>query len=263
MPVGGMAAPVSRSRKSTMDILSVIGLILGTAAILVGQYLEGGHLGSLLNGPAILIVLGGTFGAVMLQSPFTTFMRGMRMLTWTFLPPEINNQQTIDKILSWSKIVRNEGLLGLENIEESETDPFTRKCLQLLVDGSEPENIRSVLDVDIFTREHHEIQAARIFESMGGYAPTLGIIGAVIGLIQVMGNLSDPSKLGSGIAVSFVATVYGVGSANLIFLPIASKLKNIIHMHVQYREMIVEGMVSIAEGENPRNIETKLLGYLR
>jgi chemotaxis protein MotA len=246
-----------------MDILSIVGLVLGAAAILFGQYLEGGHISSLMNGPAILIVLGGTFGAVMLQSPFATFMRGMRMLVWTFLPPKIHNQDAIDKIVSWSNIARKEGLLGLENIEESETDPFTRKGLQLLVDGSEPDNIRGVLDVDIFTKEHHDMQAARIYESMGGYAPTLGIIGAVMGLIQVMGNLSDPSKLGSGIAVAFVATIYGVGSANLIFLPIANKLKNIIHTHVQYREMIVEGMVSIAEGENPRNIETKLLGFLR
>jgi len=246
-----------------MDMLSLVGLILGASAILLGQFLEGGHIGSLMNGPAILIVLGGTFGAVMLQSPFATFVRGMRMLSWTFFPPRVHNQNAIDKIVSWSNIARKEGLLGLENIEESELDPFTRKGLQLLVDGSEPENIRNVLDVDIYTKEHHDIQAARIFESMGGYAPTLGIVGAVMGLIQVMGNLSDPSKLGSGIAVAFVATIYGVGSANLIFLPVANKLKNIIQTHVHYREMIVEGMVSIAEGENPRNIETKLLGYLR
>jgi len=217
----------------------------------------------LVNGPAILIVLGGTFGAVMLQSPFATFIRGMRMLSWTFIPPKVRHQEAIDKIVSWSNIARKEGLLGLESAEEKEADPFARKGLQLLVDGSEPENIRSILDVDIFTREHHDIQAARIFESMGGYAPTLGIVGAVMGLIQVMGNLSDPAKLGSGIAVAFVATIYGVGTANLIFLPVANKLKNIIHSHVQYREIIVEGMVSIAEGENPRNIETKLLGFLR
>jgi chemotaxis protein MotA len=246
-----------------MDFLSILGLVLGAAAIVVGQYLEGGHLSSLLNGPAILIVLGGTIGAVMLQSPFSTFVRGIRMLVWTFFPPTIHNQDAINKIVSWSNIARKEGLLGLESIEESETDPFTRKGLQLLVDGSEPENIRGVLEVDISTKEHHDMQAARIFESMGGYAPTLGIIGAVIGLIQVMGNLSDPSKLGSGIAVAFVATIYGVGSANLIFLPIANKLKNIIHTHMHFREMIIEGMVSIAEGENPRNIEIKLLGFLR
>ena len=246
-----------------MDALSVIGLIVGIAAILVGQYLEGGTFSALINGPAILIVLGGTFGAVMLQSPFATFTRGMRMLGWTFFPPKQKNEEVIQKLVSWSNIARKEGLLGLENIEESEQDPFTRKGLQLLVDGSEPDNIRNILDVEINTKEHHDIQAAKIFESMGGYSPTIGIIGAVMGLIQVMGNLSDPSKLGSGIAVAFVATIYGVGAANLLFIPIANKLKNIVHTQSTYREMIVEGMVSIAEGDNPRNIETKLFGFLR
>jgi len=246
-----------------IDILSFLGLTIGVAAILVGQYLEGGHIGQLLNGPAILIVLGGTLGAVMLQSPFSTFTRGMRMLFWTFSPPIVENEEAIEKIVSWSDIARKEGLLGLENIEEAERDPFTRKGLQLLVDGSEPENIRSILEVEIYTKEHSDNQGARIYESMGGYSPTIGIIGAVIGLIQVMGNLSDPSKLGSGIAVAFVATIYGVGAANLIFLPIATKLKNIVHTQSQFREMIVEGVVSIAEGENPRNIETKLFGFVR
>jgi len=245
-----------------MDLLSIIGIIISIVAILVGQYLEGGHIGSLMNGPAVLIVLGGTLGAVMLQSPFVTFMRGMRMLWWAFVPPKIHSQATIDKLVSWSNIARREGLLALENIEESEQDPFTRKGLQLLLDGSEPENIRAILDVDINTREHHDMLAARIYESMGGYAPTIGIIGAVMGLIQVMGNLSDPAKLGGGIAVAFVATIYGVASANLIFLPISNKLKNIVHAQAQYREMLVEGMVSIAQGENPRNIETRLLGFL-
>lgn len=246
-----------------MDSLSIIGLFLGIAAILVGQHLEGGHLGTLLNGPAILIVLGGTFGAVMLQSPLPTFLRGMRMLGWVFMPPRLAAETAIEKLVNWSNIARKEGLLGLENIEETEADPFTRKGLQLLVDGSEPDSIRGIMEVEITTKEHHDLSAARIFESMGGYSPTIGIIGAVLGLIQVMGNLSDPGKLGSGIAVAFVATIYGVGAANLIFLPIATKLKNIIHGHVRYREMIVEGMASIAEGENPRNIETKLLGFIR
>lgn len=246
-----------------MDVLSLLGLIIGISAILVGQYLEGGHISTLLNGPAILIVLGGTFGAVMLQSPLRTFLRGMRMLLWVFLPPRLQTEKAISKLVSWSNIARKEGLLGLENIEASESDSFTRKGLQLLVDGSEPENIRNIMDVDITTKEHHDLSAARIFESMGGYSPTIGIIGAVLGLIQVMGHLSDPGKLGSGIAVAFVATIYGVGAANLVFLPIASKLKNIIHLQVRHHEMIVEGMASIAEGENPRNIETKLLGFIR
>ena len=246
-----------------MDILSIIGLIVGIAAILFGQYLEGGHISTLVNGPAMLIVMGGTFGAVMLQSPFATFMRAMRMLFWTFFTPQDNSDETIDKIINWSNIARKEGLLGLENIEESEQDMFARKGLQLLIDGSEPESIRSIMNVDISTKEHFDTQAAKVFESMGGYSPTIGILGAVMGLIQVMGNLSDPSKLGSGIAVAFVATIYGVGAANLIFLPVANKLKNIVHRQALMREMIVEGMASIAEGENPRNIETKLLGYIR
>jgi chemotaxis protein MotA len=246
-----------------MDVLSIIGLLLGISAVLVGQYLEGGHISSLVNGPALLIVFGGTIGAVMLQSPMATFVRGMRLLGWTFIPPRVENEAIIEKIIGWSHIARKEGLLGLENIEESESDLFARKGLQLLIDGSEPENIRAVMEVDINTREHYDLQAARIFESMGGYSPTIGIIGAVLGLIQVMGNLSDPSKLGSGIAVAFVATIYGVGLANLVFIPIANKLKHIVHLQSLSREMIVEGMVAIAEGENPRNIETKLLGFLR
>lgn len=246
-----------------MDILSIIGLLVGVAAILFGQYLEGGHISTLVNGPAMLIVMGGTFGAVMLQSPFHIFMRAMRILFWVLFTPRDNSAETIDKLISWSNIARKEGLLGLENIEESEEDPFARKGLQLLIDGSEPESIRDIMHVDINTKEQVDLHAAKVFESMGGYSPTIGILGAVMGLIQVMGNLSDPSKLGSGIAVAFVATIYGVGSANLLFLPIASKLKNIIFRQSAMREMIVEGMVSIAEGENPRNIETKLLGYIR
>lgn len=245
-----------------MDFLSIIGLIVGVSAILFGQYLEGGTISTLVNGPAMLIVLGGTLGAVMLQSPFPVFMRAVRMSSWIFFAPKHQMERTIDRIVAWSNIARKEGLLGLENIEEKEKNLFARKGLQLLIDGSEPENIRSILDVEIETKERFDLQAAKIFESMGGYSPTIGIIGAVLGLIQVMGNLSDPSKLGNGIAVAFVATIYGVGAANLLFIPIANKLKNLVSEQVQFRDMVVEGMVSIAEGDNPRNIETKLLGYL-
>jgi len=245
-----------------MDFLSVIGLIVGISAILVGQYLEGGTISTLVNGPAMLIVLGGTLGAVMLQSPFSIFMRSVRMSSWIFITPKHPMERTIDKMVSWSNIARKEGLLGLENIEEQEKNLFARKGLQLLIDGSEPGNIRTILEVEIETKERFDLQAAKIYESMGGYSPTIGIIGAVLGLIQVMGNLSDPSKLGNGIAVAFVATIYGVAAANLLFIPISNKLKSLVSEQVQYQDMIVEGMVSIAEGDNPRNIETKLLGYL-
>jgi len=246
-----------------IDLLTIAGLVIGVAAILVGQQLEGGELSTLINGPAALIVIGGTLGAVMLQSPMQVFLRAIRMLGWTINTPQYNSEATIRKIINWSNIARREGLLGLENLEDAEKDVFSKKGLQLLIDGSEPEAIRTIMEVDIHTREHFDIQAARVYESMGGYSPTIGIIGAVLGLIQVMGNLSDPSKLGGGIAVAFVATIYGVALANLVFLPIANKLKSIVHSDAHFNEMIVEGLVSIAEGENPRNIETKLLGFLR
>jgi chemotaxis protein MotA len=245
-----------------MDILSLIGLILGIGALLLGQYLEGGHASTLINGPAAMIVLGGSIGAIMLQSPMATFIRSLRMLSWIFFPPRLAADEAIEKLISWSNIARKEGLLGLENISESEPDPFARKGLQLLVDGSEPEVMRNILEVEIDAKEHRDLQGAKVYESMGGYAPTVGIIGAVMGLIQVMNNLSDPSKLGHGIAVAFVATIYGVGSANLILIPIANKIKSLVHAQSQFRYMITEGIVSIAEGENPRNIETKLQGYL-
>jgi chemotaxis protein MotA len=245
-----------------VDILSVIGIALAFVAILGGNFLEGGHIGSLLQLTAFLIVAGGTVGAILLQTPIDTFFRSLRMAFWIFIPPKIQGQAAIEKIVSWSNIARKEGLLGLETLAESEPDLFARKGLQLLVDGSEPEAIRNILEVELGTKEHQDTQAAKVFEGMGGYSPTIGIIGAVMGLIHVMENLADPSKLGSGIAVAFVATIYGVGLANLFFLPIASKLKGLVHVQTQFREMMVEGVVSIAEGENPRNIETKLQGYL-
>lgn len=245
-----------------MDILTLLGLILGFGAVLGGQYLEGGSAATLVNGPAALIVLGGTMGAVMLQSPLLTFVRSIRLFGWVFRAPRLHSDEAIEKIISWSNIARKEGLLGLEAVAESETDAFARKGLQLLVDGSEPEVMRNILEVEVDTREHHDLQAAKVFEAMGGFSPTIGIIGAVMGLIQVMNNLSDPSKLGHGIAVAFVATIYGVGLANLLFIPIANKLKSTVVSQSQFRYMIIEGIVSIAEGENPRNIETKLQGFL-
>lgn len=245
-----------------IDVLSIFGLTLGLGAILMGQFLDGGHLSTLVNGPAALIVLGGTFGAVMLQSPMNIFLRGLRISTWVFVPPRFHTEETIARIVDWSNIARKEGLLGLEIVAEEEDDLFARKGLELLVDGSEPEVMRAIMELEIDAKENFDSLAGKIYESMGGFSPTIGIIGAVMGLIHVMGNLSDPSKLGSGIAVAFVATIYGVGAANLLFIPISTKLKTLFNNEVNYREMIVEGLVSIAEGENPRNIQRKLEGYL-
>ena len=245
-----------------MDVLSLIGIIMAFVAIIGGNYLEGGHLGALANGPAALIVLGGTVGAALLQSPLSAFKRAMQTAVWILFPPHIDLAGGIDRVVNWSLTARKEGLLGLESMADAEPDPYARKGLQLLVDGMEPETIRSVLEVDYMTQESRDIEAAKVFESMGGYAPTIGIIGAVMGLIHVMGNLADPGQLGSGIAVAFVATIYGVASANLLLLPVASKLKSIAQRQSLYREMLLEGILSIAEGENPRSIELKLQGYM-
>lgn len=246
-----------------MDILSILGIVIGLAAIIGGNAMEGGHLSGLANGPAAVIVLGGTFGAAMLQTPMHTFRHSFVILRWIIFPPVTNMRDNISKVINWSMTARKEGLLGLEAITESETDPFARKGLQLLVDGGEPEAIRSILEVELITQEDRDLQASKVFEAMGGYSPTIGIIGAVMGLIHVMGNLADPSKLGGGIATAFVATIYGVGAANLLFLPIANKLKATIKANSSQREMIIEGLIAIADGENPRTIEMKLEGYIQ
>jgi len=246
-----------------VDILTVIGVVVAFGAILGGNMLEGGHIESLMQLTAFVVVFGGTMGAIMVQTQLPIFLRALKVIVWLVLPPKLAPDEAIEKIVGWSNIARKEGLLGLEAITETESDPFARKGLQLLVDGSEPEAIRGILEVELGTKEHTDLQAAKVFEGMGGYSPTIGILGAVMGLIHVMNNLADPSKLGGGIAVAFVATIYGVGLANLFFLPMANKLKSVINDQTQFREMIVEGIISIAEGENPRNIETKLQGYLK
>jgi chemotaxis protein MotA len=236
-----------------MDYLSFIGVAIAFAAILGGNWLEGGHLEMLANGPAMIIVLGGTIGAVLLQTPMQLFLRSMRMLGMVFVPPRFVLRDTVTKLVDWSR----------ETVVQNETDVFVRKGMQLLVDGNEPEEIRHALEVELDSRERFDLQASKVLEAMGGYSPTIGIIGAVMGLIHVMQNLSDPSKLGSGIATAFVATIYGVGLANLFLLPMANKLKAYVMQESHYRELIIEGLVAISEGENPRQIEARLQGFLR
>jgi len=245
-----------------MDILSVIGLLLAACAILVGAVLKGAGIQSLLSGAAFMIVVVGTIAAICVQTPMQVMKRAITIMPWIFRPPAVQRGELISKMVEWSNTARKQGLLGLESLIERENDDFVRKGLQLVVDGSEPDVIRSVLEVDLQTREQADTRAAKVFEGMGIYAPTLGIIGAVLGLMAVMQNLADPSKLGQGIAAAFVATIYGIGIANLFLLPAASKLKVAIQGMSQAREMVIEGMISIAQGENPRSIEAKLQGYL-
>lgn len=245
-----------------MDILSIVGVLLGFAAVIGGNLMAGGELGSLVNLHAFVIVVGGTLGATLLQFPPQVFWRSLRILRWIVVPQKLFLHKQIDKVVRWSTLARKEGLLGLESIIDSEKDTFAKKGLQLLVDGNEPDVIRDCLEVELNTREHLDMQAAKVFDAMGGYSPTIGIIGAVIGLIHVMQNLAKPELLGAGIATAFVATIYGVGLANLLFIPIANKLKMHIYRASQAKEMLIEGISSIAEGENPRNIELKLSGFL-
>jgi len=245
-----------------MDILSIAGILVSIGAILSGVVLDGGNIDSLVNVPALIIVFGGTCGATLLQFPPVVFLRSLKMFSWVLKPQKVNLLTQIDKVVLWSSLARKEGLLGLENAMPNEQDPFIKKGLQLLIDGNEPETIRDVLNLEMYSKEDTGLQAAGLYEAMGGYAPTIGILGAVMGLIHVMQNLTNPELLGQGIATAFVATIYGVGSANLIFLPIANKLKLHVLALTQAREMMTEGIIAIADGENPRNIKLKLSGYL-
>ncbi len=244
-----------------MDILSIIGVVIGFAAIIGGNFLEGGHLNALVNGPAGLIVIGGTLGAAILQTPKPVFLRAMRMFVWVIKPPQDDFETSLASIINWANVARRSGLLGLEKVAGNERNAFARKGLQLLVDGKEPEQIRMAMELELISRERRNIDAANVYEAMGGYAPTIGIIGAVMGLIHVMGNLADPSMLGSGIAVAFVATIYGVGLANLFLIPVANKLRAYARHESYVREMLIEGLMAIAEGENPRSIAEKLKGF--
>lgn len=244
-----------------MDWASLIGLALGLLGILGGQMLEGGHLSSLVQPAAFVIVVIGTLGAVLLQSGLPSFVRGCKMLRWIVRPPHAIDPMLTNQVAAWSATARREGLLSLERYVDMVKDPFTARGLALIVDGIDPYKIREILEADITTHERRERQAVKVWEAAGGYAPTIGILGAVLGLIHVMENLADPSMLGSGIAVAFVATIYGVGFANLVFLPIANKLKSIVGEEVRRREMLVDVFCSVANGDNARIVEERLKAY--
>lgn len=245
-----------------MDYLSIAGVVIAVGTILAGQLLEGGTVGSLLQLAAFLIVIGGTAGAVLLQSPLATFVEGMKLARWIVQPPSADFQAAIDRTVAWAQLARRDGMLALENELAAVPAGFERNGLQMLVDGFDPVRIREALEVEIAAWEERQRAAAKVWDAAGGYAPTVGILGAVLGLIHVMENLSDPAKLGSGIAVAFVATVYGVGSANLVLLPIGNKLKALIAREVARRDLVVDGLMGIANGENPKLIEARLNGYL-
>lgn len=245
-----------------MDKLSLFGLLIAFSGILGGQLLEGGSASVLLQAAAFMIVFGGTLGAVMLQNPWHVFIAGLKMGGWAFVTPKIDLQSQIYQLTAWSSLSRKEGVLMLEGQIKNIKDPFAAKGLQLLVDGNSAEKIREVLEVDVSAFEGVHWEGARVWEAAAGYSPTIGIMGAVLGLIHVMQTLGEPSKLGAGIAVAFIATLYGVGFANLVFLPIAGKLKMLMMQQLVQREMLIDGLEMIANAENPRFIESKLMGYI-
>ena len=224
--------------------------------------MEGGHIGLFVQPAAFVIVVVGTLAAVLLHYPLPVFLQGVRMAKWVFHPPESEAVAHIRRVVQWSNTARRDGLLALDKHVHLTQDPFQKSGLQLLIDGADADKLRDTLDVQIASFETAERQAARVWEAAGGYAPTLGILGAVMGLIHVMENLSDPSKLGTGIAVAFVATIYGVGLANLVFLPIANRIKFTIARRVTEREILSDGLIGIAQSDNPRIIEARLKGYL-
>ena len=245
-----------------MDLLTIIGIVVSLGAILGGQVLEGGHLGSIMQLTAFIIVMGGTFGAVMVNYPMPVFMKAIGNAKMVFFNVHVNSKAMIAQIVELATLSRKQGLLALEGKLKTMTDPFLQKGLQLVIDGTEAKAIREILEIEVEQFEEENTLSGKVYESLGGYAPTIGILGAVLGLIHVMENLADPSKLGSGIAVAFVATIYGVGAANLFFLPMGGKIKMKTKELVLARQLIIEGLVSLAQAENPKMIEEKLSGYL-
>lgn len=245
-----------------MDFATIIGLVLAIGAILWGQHLEGGHVGSLLQETAAIIVIGGTFGACMVQFPLSVLISSFKAVGKAFFAPKVNNKDIIAEIIKFAHKARRQGIISLESETESASDPFLKKALNMAVDGIEPKMLRETMEMEMTNMEEEGEHPIKFWEAAGGYSPTIGIIGAVLGLIHVMENLTDPSKLGGGIAVAFVATIYGVTLANVVYLPIAGKLKMRQRAEMVAKEIILVGVISILEGENPRLIEDKLKSFL-
>jgi chemotaxis protein MotA len=244
-----------------MDIATIIGLLMGLGAIIGGAVLEGLHLNSLVQPTAALIVLGGTFGAAFISFPLHTVIGAFKDIKKLFANSP-KNDDVIVEICGFAAKARKNGIIALEQDAQNHKDRFMKKAISLSVDGLEPKDIRELLEIDLGAVEEHAKMSVEFFEAAGGYAPTVGIIGAVLGLIHVMSNLSDTSKLGGGIAVAFVATIYGLITANILCLPAATKIKHRIKDEVVSKEIIIAGIVAIQNGENPRFIEERLKSYL-
>jgi chemotaxis protein MotA len=245
-----------------MDIGTIVGLLVAAGAILLGLILEGGKIGQILQPTAALIVFGGTFGAIMIQFPVGVVVAAFRNLATIFFVPKSDPHGIILEIVTIAHKARREGIVSLDKDLDAIQNPFMRKALMLAVDGTEPGELRKMMELELEKQGEHEDNIPKVFESAGGFSPTIGIIGAILGLIQVMQHLDNIDEVGKGIAVAFVATVYGVGAANLLLLPAAGKLRIRTREQQIVREMMLEGVISILEGMNPRMIETKLVSFL-
>ncbi len=237
-----------------MDWLSLAGIMLGVFAIVFGNFLEGGTFAALINIPAAIIVFGGTFAAVLVQTPYVVIKDFLVRAFWLFFPPKYSLEDLLEDLCQWAQAARREGFIALEQIAKIEHSLLARKGLHLLADGQGPEAIRASLELDMYKQEDRGLQSAHVFDSLGGYAPTIGIIGAILGLMQALGTLQNPEAIGPGIATAFVATVYGLASANFIFLPLGQRMKHLVKNEYLFNELTIEGLVAIAEGEHPNSI---------
>ncbi|MBI2681461.1 MAG: flagellar motor protein [Candidatus Solibacter usitatus] len=255
------AAPAKKKSGSKPDLATIGGLILAIGGILGGLVMEGGKVKDVAQVTAAIIVLAGTIGAVMVTTPMGTLIGAVKKLVLVFFAPDESPAAIIEEIIGYAAKARKSGIVSLENDANAIQDPFLRKALNLAVDGTDLDVIRKTMELQITLDEHHAEAEAKVFESAGGYAPTIGIIGAVLGLIQVMKNLANIEEVGHGIAVAFVATVYGVGTANLFFLPAGNKIKVRMQKVTQTQELMLEGVAGIVEGLNPKLIRSKLEAY--
>ena len=246
-----------------MDIATIIGLVLGFGAVIGGQLLEGGHLSAILQPTAAFIILCGTIGATFVSFPLKSIIQAGKDVKKVFFPPQTNHENIIKDMIGYAAKARKNGLISLEQESQNIKDVFIKKGISLVVDGIDPQKLRETMETELTAFEEHSKISAEVFESAGGYAPTIGIIGAVLGLIHVMNNLADSSKLGAGIAVAFVATIYGLMMANLVCIPMGTKLKHRLKEEVQIKQMIIEGLIAIQNGENPHFIEQRLRSYLQ
>jgi chemotaxis protein MotA len=253
-----MADSNKEGRKLSIDTGTILGLLIAGGGIVGGLLLEKGSLADIAQGTAALIVLGGTIGAVLVGTPLSEVIAAVRELKYVFFDPGGSSQAMLEQLIEFATKARRNGIVSLEEDADRIEDPFLRKAINLAIDVAELTELKHTMQLDQDMEERKLLSRAKVFESAGGYSPTIGIIGAVLGLIQVMKNLANIEEVGRGIAVAFVATVYGVGAANLLFLPVATKIRDRVKRRMETTEMILEGVAGIVEGMNPKMIRRKL-----